>query len=104
MDTDKNPPKKESGFTGKTFRNYVCPNCTKQRMLREDGHTVSIEKHTASLPDGTELEHFTDVCDPCAKKISRLLTKKHSVAQMRKVLKALGNDADLGDKSLEDLL
>ena len=86
------------------MRSYTCPQCSKQRMVRELDYEVSDARQTYKTTDNAEVELFTDICDRC----KRRNLKKYfepSRADIRKVLKTMKEDAKLDDEgSLEDLL
>lgn len=86
-----------------TYNQYECPACNKRRMLRPEGHKVSMEKTKKELSSGEIIEHFRDVCEPCMNKLIRLYyTPKRT--DVRKVLSAIENGEPLREGSLEELL
>ena len=91
-------------FSGPTLNVFTCPSCKKRRLHRRFDHTVSTEKRKVTTADGEEIEHFIDICTFCVDKLTKKVYTP-SKKELRKVLKALHDpSADLGDKSLEELL
>jgi hypothetical protein len=84
-------------------RVFYCPQCDKQRMVRDADHSVSNEKQKYTDRNNEEIELLTDICDFCQQSNYR----KHfepTKADIRKVIKAMQEEGDVGDQSLEDLL
>lgn len=96
--------KDRSNFTGPTLSVFKCPQCNKRRMQRPVGHKPTLERKTASAADGSDVEHYIDICGFCVAKLSKKLYEP-SKKELKKVLKALHTPgADLGEESLEELL
>jgi len=86
-----------------TYVQLICPQCSKKRMIRPEGHVISDRKIQKELPSGETVEHFYDICASCIKKLTALYyTIKKGDA--KKVLQALDDGGSLGDKSIEELL
>lgn len=60
--------KNNKGFHGPTLRVYICPNCGKKRLYKEDGIPVS-DRKVWSL-DKTKMRYL-DVCNNCLIKYAR---------------------------------
>lgn len=85
------------------LRQFICPQCNKPRLYRQQDHKVSDKKVKKELASGETIEHFVDICQFCAIKLYNryyVPTK----ADAKKVLHALKEGQSLGDKSLEELL
>ncbi len=86
-----------------TYLEMVCPQCTIKRMLRPEGHKVSDKKVQKQLATGETVEHFYDVCNKCAVRLTKLYYTP-TKADAKKVLSALDSMEPIGDKSIEELL
>lgn len=97
-----------------TVRLYDCVQCHKRRLTKyeeydEENRVIpwiaSGETIKKELAGGDIVEHpvWSDICQPCKKKI---ITRYYlsSKSDVKKVLKAVADGADIGDKSLEELL
>ena len=83
---------------------FTCPQCGKQRMIRDLDHKVSLDKQTYKTKDGGEVELFVDTCDNCRERNFKRYFEP-SKADIRKVLKKLHENEEIGeDQSLEELL
>jgi len=83
---------------------FTCPQCRKQRMTRPLDHVINEAKQEYKTKDKDTVELFVDICEPCKGRNSRLYFEP-SKADIKRILKAMQEDAKLGeDQSLEDLL
>lgn len=101
LEAAKNPPVAEDKIY--TQRVFVCPMCDKHRMVRPKDHVVSHETREVETPSGEMVELHVDVCDACQRRIIR----KHfqpNKTDLKKVIKAVKDQNDIGEKSLEDML
>lgn len=107
QDLDDSPSEETAEDTPKdkifTQRVYVCPNCGKHRMIRPKGHVVPHETREVETPSGKMVEIPIDVCDTCQRRIVRKYFQP-TKQDVKKVIKAVKEQKDLGDKSLEDIL
>lgn len=88
----------------KDKRSYTCPQCNKRRMTRDLDHEVSDEQQEYKSKDGSTIKLFIDICDFC-----KTRNYQHhfepTKADVRRILKAMQNDAKLSEEeSLEELL
>jgi hypothetical protein len=72
-------------------------------MTRDIDHEVSDVKQSYKTKDNTDVELFVDICDWCKQRNFHKYFEP-TKADIRKILKTMKDDADLGDNSLEDLL
>lgn len=88
----------------KDKRTHSCPQCGKQRMTRDLDHEVTDQKQEYKTKDGSTIELFIDICEFCkARNYQRYF--EPTKADIRRVLKAMQEDAELGEEeSLEELL
>jgi len=83
---------------------FTCPQCSKQRMVRDLDYVLTDETRVYKTKDGKEISLAVDVCEQCKQ---RNFTKyfEPSRADIRKVLKAMTEESQIGeDESLEELL
>lgn len=85
-------------------KSFYCPQCSKPRMIRDMEHTVSTEKNAYKTKDNKEIDLHVDICEPCKQRNFKKYFEP-SRADVRKVLKAMQDEAAIGeDESLEELL
>lgn len=88
------------GFRGPELVIMTCPQCSKRRMYRSAGHTISQFKQ---LSKDKERQRYIDVCEACLKRYAeedRRFEQRAKIAE-----KALEEGKDVGgDVSLEDAL
>jgi len=89
------------GFRGPNLVQMECPQCGKRRMVREEGHVVSVMT-TISLDNARK--RYVDVCDACMERFRRE-DQEYKDRRVAEAEKALENKEDMkGNTSLEDAL
>lgn len=90
--------------TPKSVRAYTCPQCSRQRLLRDFDYTVRQDKYTYDAKDGSKIELFIDICEFCKKRnFSKYFEPSRS--DIKRIIKSMQEDAKLdGEPSLEELL
>jgi hypothetical protein len=85
-------------------RVFSCPQCKKYRMTRPLDYVVNETKQEYKTKDKDTIELFVDICESCKARNNRQYFEP-SKADIKRILKAMQEDAKLGeDQSLEDLL
>lgn len=81
---------------------FFCPQCNKQRMLRDSDHVVSKEKQNYTCANKNIVSLYVDICAFCKAKNIR----KHFQSLEANMFKSLDDfNKDLNeDESLEDML
>jgi DNA-directed RNA polymerase subunit RPC12/RpoP len=88
-----------------TIYQYFCPRCGKRRLFKAKPWSFSKEKIKNALPNGNFVEHepFENLCHVCQKKLF-LQHYQPTEKDVEKVMEAIKQGHDLGDKSIEELL
>jgi len=82
---------------------FACPQCNKPRLVRPLTHVVSKEMQEFKTRDGSSISLMVDICEHCVAKNYREHFEP-TRTDIRKVLKAMNDEAKPSDVSLEELL
>lgn len=93
---NSNPP-------ARARRVFYCPQCNKQRMTRDADHVVSSSTQVYTDKNNTEIELLTDICSFCEQANYKRYFEP-TRADLKRVLKAIQEEGNIGEDSLEDLL
>lgn len=88
-----------------TVYQYFCPRCNKRRLYKSQPWAYTDLKIKNALPNGTFVEHepFENLCHVCQRKLF-LAYYQPTEKDVAKVMQAVKEGHDLGDKSIEELL